>query len=386
MRLHTGYEAVGVNLLDGSLDSLGLSLTPGSEYTIPPHSVRTFYSPNMGASVLFRHSVESPPAIAREPHGLLAFYSDYVHQLMSSRFNGPFRLLLSCPPNCGLGVSYAQLLCNVVVRNGCGAILVDLDPTGQSLLNVPGVVSAVLLEEVTSLEEGLTPYVPLVYGAGESPTGPRYTLAATTLAHTISALVTTERGPKALPLGGTVILCCSTDPSVLTGVAMTYECTAVHVMVPSQGSALADAVRHNYGQNPISVIELPFVGRLNFPHVPRRLREYFYGARTPLLPCKLSVRSVDLTLYEASGEDNAVHRREFSEALVRRAVAVCHAQREVEVPYCNFAGYMIVLSVVPDPIDEGVSEVSLAAPGPGPLPSRFLILLPAAMEPQELIP
>eukprot|EP00759_Apiculatamorpha_spiralis_P002634 PhF_6_TR11044/c0_g1_i1/m.17918/K14399/CLP1, HERB; polyribonucleotide 5'-hydroxyl-kinase len=376
VRIECSEEGIGFTITEGEAESFANPIFPKTEYFIPPKSIR-WISSRVGATVQIR--TQNPtylPKVVKESTGggYLRLYTDYIHQVRQS--GAPYRLLLGFPPGLGLGASLAHLMVNISIRNNLAAILVDLDPTGSTTLNVPGTVSAIRVDELVSMEEGFSPYVPLVFGSGPHAGGTRYTAACTNLARSLIGFFDIPMATAGF--GGTIIMCPSTDPDVLAGVAMTYECTIIQLVGHKGTSQL---VQETQRRVPIPVVELVNASHLNFQMPKNKIREYFFGARTPMLPVTIAVRKELLFFCSIDNETNTMQKVEdlTSNNLNRRLVALSHGQMEREVSIANLAGFMVIKNVTE-------THVMFLAPGQGPLASPFVILLDTVVPSQDLIP
>eukprot|EP00760_Papus_ankaliazontas_P022881 PhM_4_TR19061/c0_g1_i1/m.103206/K14399/CLP1, HERB; polyribonucleotide 5'-hydroxyl-kinase len=373
-RIVCAEDGADMVLLEGVAQYLGAPLPIGHPFALPPHSVRSVYSPG-GALIRLDSHGDIPPGVVKGQHGMAAYYGEYVQQLMAQP---PFRVVMVCPPGCGLAATLAQVVCNVACLQGMSVQLVDMDYTGTTLFTMPGTVSSIFVEDLLPIEEGFSPYIPLTFMSGVE-SGPRMAHACSSISRASAAVGMSER-PSGRPLGGVVVLCTSTSPEEITNVCASFEATVVFVFGPT---ALCDTLRPLV---PVHVVEMPFVTRLNYDATPgdsMRFREYFFGTRTPLHPVTLMVSLDDVVIIEMNAENNGrrVDAVARAQDLAHRVVALSHAQREVEVPVANVAGFCVVVA-----ISEEERMVTLVSPAPAPLPSPFLVLTESYVSPQALIP
>lgn len=215
---------------------------------------------------------------------------------------GPITLVVG-PSDVGKS-TLCRILINYAVRLGHRPIFVDLD-VGQGVISVPGTVCSLLIERPASIEEGFSQLAPLVVHFGHK--GPDfnnelYKICATTLAD-----ITTERlkEDKRTMASGIVINSCGWVKGQgyqhLLHAAKTFK--AGIILVLDQERLYNELLRDV--DSSVKVVFLPKSGGV----VERsqqnraesrdfRIREYFYGLRSPLYPHSIDVKWSDMKVYK----------------------------------------------------------------------------------------
>ena len=156
----------------------------------------------------------------------------------------------------------------------------------------------------------------------------------------------------------------------------------------------------------ISILRIPAPRELSYPIMDvgrHRVHEYFFGGRMSLLPCGISIPLSETIVVMVDEETNrmAPCRMSVGWAIVYRGkqatttqVNYLQSQPHKErwrylMP--NLLGFCVFLAVERRSEDdsEGANDVpmlKLATPGPGPLPSAFLIAMNVFLGSEGVVP
>nr|CAD7574586.1 unnamed protein product [Timema californicum] len=200
--------------------------------------------------------------------------------------------------------TFCRLLLNYAVRMGRRPILVDLD-VGQGQISVPGTIGALLVERPANVEEGFSQQAPLVYHYGHASAGSNlalYNMLVSRLSEVVSERMQANRKANA---SGVIINTCGwvkgEGYKQLTHIAQAFEIDLIVVL--DQERLYNELVRDM--PTFVKVVFLPKSGGV----VERsqgtraegrdgRVREYFYGLRTPLYPHSFDVWFSDTKIYK----------------------------------------------------------------------------------------
>lgn len=197
-----------------------------------------------------------------------------------------------------------KILLNYAVRMGRRPIYVDLD-VGQGAISCPGTMGALLVERPATLEEGFSQQAPLIYNFGHtSPSGndKLYSILTSKLAE-----VTLERleANKRAKSSGIIINTCGWVKGMgyqhLINIAKSFKVNAILVLDQERlyNEMLRDIPKH------VNVVFLHKSGGVverskKVRHEARdmRMREYFYGLRSPLYPRSIDLKWTDVHIYK----------------------------------------------------------------------------------------
>ncbi|CAH0756607.1 unnamed protein product [Diatraea saccharalis] len=285
-----------------------------------------------------------------------------------------------------------RLLLNYAVRMGRRPIFVDLD-VGQGNISIPGTIGATLVERPASIEEGFSQQAPLVYHFGHNSPGENLELYNTIV--TRLAEVVTERceNNKKASTSGVIINTCGwikgAGYKVLTHAAQAFE---VDVILVLDNERLFIELKRDMPKF-VKVVYLPKSGGVverssaqRSEARDARIREYFYGKRTPYYPHSFDVKFSDLKIYKVGAPslpdscmplgmraEDALTRvvpAWPSPALAHRVLAVSFAAAaDEDLLHTNLAGFVCVTAV-----DMERQTLTILSPQPRPLPNTILLL------------
>lgn len=215
---------------------------------------------------------------------------------------GPVVLIVG-PTDVGKS-TLCRILLNYAVRLGHRPIFVDLD-VGQGSLSVPGTVGSLLIERPASIEEGFSQLAPLVVHFGHK--APDFNNELFKICISTLANITVERlkEDKRTMASGIVINTCGW----VKGAGYKHILHSVKafnagvVLVLDQERLYNELLRDV--ESSVKVVFLPKSGGVveRTSHIRAesrdlRIREYFYGSRSPLYPHSIDVKWSDMKVYK----------------------------------------------------------------------------------------
>ncbi|KAL4713093.1 hypothetical protein ACJJTC_001147 [Scirpophaga incertulas] len=285
-----------------------------------------------------------------------------------------------------------KLLLNYAVRMGRRPIYVDID-VGQGHISIPGTIGATLVERPASIEEGFSQQAPLVYHFGHKSPGDNVELYKTIVSRL--AEVVTERCEhnKKASSSGLIINTCGwikgTGYKMLTHAAQAFEVDVILVLDNERlfielKRDMPKFVKVVYLPKSGGVVERSATQRTEARDV--RIREYFYGTRTPYYPHSFDVKFSDLKIYKvgaaslpASCMPLGMRAAEAKTRLVAVTACAPLAHRLLAVSFAaapgddvlhsNLAGFICVTAV-----DAERQTLTVLSPQPRPLPNTVLLL------------
>ncbi|XP_077300195.1 protein CLP1 homolog [Arctopsyche grandis] len=330
---------------------------------------------------------ETPMVIYLNVHAALEQYRNEAEQ---SGGRGPITMVVG---PCDVGKStVTRILLNYAVRMRRRPILVDLD-VGQGQISVPGTIGALLVERPATVEEGFSQQAPLVYHFGhKSPSDNMdlFNINTTKLAEVISERMETN---KKAQVSGCIINTCGwvkgQGYKMLTHAAQAFE---VDIILVLDNERLYNELVRDMPKF-VKVIFLPKSGgvvertkKQRAENRDMRIREYFYGKRTPFYPHSFDVKFADAKIYKIGApslpdscmplgmkvEDalTKVVAVQPSLSIVHHLLAVSFAvSPEEDVIRTNVAGFICVTAV-----DMERQVFTVLSPQPRPLPNTMLLL------------
>jgi polyribonucleotide 5'-hydroxyl-kinase len=215
---------------------------------------------------------------------------------------GPITMIVG-PTDVGKS-TVCRILLNYAVRLGHRPIFTDLD-VGQGNLCVPGSVSSLLIERPASIEEGFAQIAPLVVHYGhKSPDANNefYKNCISTLAD-----ITIERlkEDKRTMASGVIINTCGwIKGQGYQNIKDAANAFQVGIIIVLDQERLYNELLRDI-DSPCKVVFLPKSGGVveRSQHVRAesrdlRIREYFYGSRSPLYPHSIDIKWSDMKLYK----------------------------------------------------------------------------------------
>lgn len=216
-----------------------------------------------------------------------------------------------------------RILLNYAVRLGRRPLYVDTD-IGQGALAIPGTIGTILIERPASIEDGLSQTAPLIYHFGyTTPSGNSklYKTVITKMADVILESMNVNKRSMFYDIlikmhnfemsifvaqhSGIVINTCGwvkgDGYANLVHTAQAFEVNAIFVL--DQERLFNELLRDM--PSFVKVVLLPKSGgvverskELRSESRDQRIKEYFYGSRTPFYPFSIEVKFADLKLYK----------------------------------------------------------------------------------------
>lgn len=285
-----------------------------------------------------------------------------------------------------------RILLNYAVRMGRRPIYVDLD-VGQGQVSVPGTIGAVLVERPASVDDGFSQQAPLVYHYGYKSLNQNSALYDTLVSRMAEVIQDRMAANKKANASGIIINTCgwvkNDGYKHLVHAAQAFEVDVILVL--DQERLYNELVRDM--PNFVKVVLLPKSGGVverplhcRIEARDARVREYFYGLRTPLHPHSFDVKWSDLRIYKVGApalpdscmplgmkaEDNMtkIVAVQPGPNLLHHLLAVSFASSvDEDVLQTNVAGFICVTNV-----DVERQTLTVLSPQPRPLPDTLFFL------------
>lgn len=204
---------------------------------------------------------------------------------------------------CDVGKStICKILLNYAIKQGRTPIFVDLD-VGQGSISLPGTIGAFLVERISHVEDGFTHQTPIVYQFGHISPGNNdayYKLLLTKLAEETRKRLQTNKKIKS---SGIIINTCGWVKGAgykhILHAATKFQTAAIFVLDQERlyNELLRDVPKSMnvvFLQKSGGVVERS--KNLRAEARDTRIREYFYGKRTPLYPHSFDVKWSDIQI------------------------------------------------------------------------------------------
>lgn len=214
--------------------------------------------------------------------------------------NGPVAMIVG---PCDVGKStVCKILLNYAVRQGRTPIFVDLD-VGQGSIAIPGTTGAFLVERIAHVEDGFSQQAPLVYQFGHlSPSGndTYYNVLASKMAEVTSRRLQTN---KKIRSSGMIINTCGWVKGKgyknILHAAEAFKVASIFVLDQERlyNDLLRDVPKSSqvvFLKKSGGVVERS--KKLRAEARDTRIREYFYGKRTPFYPHSFDVKWSDIQI------------------------------------------------------------------------------------------
>lgn len=280
---------------------------------------------------------------------------------------GPITMVVG-PSDVGKS-TVCKLLLNYAARMGRRPVFVDLD-VGQGEIAIPGTIGALLVERPSNVVEGFSQQAPLVFHFGyttPSANTTLYNLLVSRLAEVCSDRLESNKRAKS---SGVIINTCGwikgAGYKLLTHAAQAFEVDAILVL--DQERLYNELVRDM--PDFVKVVFLPKSGgvvernkSLRIESRDKRVREYFYGYKTPFYPHSFEVKWSEARLYKVGApvlpascmplgmkaEDNLTKLVTITPgpSLLHHLLSVSFADSpEEDVVRSNVAGFVCVLVLI----------------------------------------
>lgn len=340
------------------------------------------------ASVLYSES-ETPMSTYLNVHTIL---NNRRQEALSSGKRGPSCIILG-PTDSGKS-TLTKCLCNWAVRSGWEPAMVDLD-IGQGSITVPGCLAATPIEVPVDIEEGYPVEMPLVFFFGHASAADNpelYNFLVDRLAAVLERRA--DANPKAAASGLIINTMGWVDGLGYELASHAISSLKSDVVLVMEQDRLFTRVSNDLKSRPeVSVVKLAKSGGVvkrekedRRAARDKRIREYFFGTPgNPLVPVTSVTKADQLTVFRVGGGPRApsstlpigamsvadplkvTHLPPTAE-LMQSLVAVSHANTPDQILSSNVAGFLLIQDV-----DSAKGTVTFMAPGPGPLPGRYLV-------------
>lgn len=286
-----------------------------------------------------------------------------------------------------------RILLNYAVRMGRRPIYVDLD-VGQGAISCPSTMGALLVERPATIEDGFSQKAPLIYSFGHTSPGGNdklYRILVTKLATVTRDRLEANKRAKA---SGIIINTCGWVKGQgykhLLHTAAAFRATTILVLDQER---LYNELLRDVPRNTAKVVFLHKSGGVverskKARHEARdlRIKEYFYGVRSPLYPRTVELKWPDVHIYKigapalpdscmplgmkTTNNETKLVQVVPGQQLMHHLLAVSFAKLgdEKNVIDRNVAGFVCVTAV-----DTEKQTITLLSPQAGPLPNDLLI-------------
>uniref|UniRef100_V5GVE7 Protein CLP1 homolog n=1 Tax=Ixodes ricinus TaxID=34613 RepID=V5GVE7_IXORI len=285
-----------------------------------------------------------------------------------------------------------RILLNYAVRQGRRPIFVDLD-VGQGHISIPGTIGALLVERPAEVEEGFSQQAPLVYHYGHSSPGTNATLYNVLVSRLAEVINLRAESNKKASVSGIIINTCGwvkgAGYKALTHAALAFEVDVVLVLDQERlynelARDMPSFVKVVFTPKSGGVVERTKSMRSEARD--SRVREYFYGLKTPLYPHSFDVKFADVKIYKIGApslpdscmplgmkaEDNFTKLVPvpIGPNLLHHILSVSFAaSSDEDILQTNVAGFICVTEV-----DVERQTLTVLSPQPRPLPKAVLLL------------
>ncbi|KAL3250133.1 hypothetical protein MRX96_055731 [Rhipicephalus microplus] len=389
-----GKEKVTVELKSGLAEIFGVELVKNKKFTFGPGAkvaVFTWHGCTLEISFLRTEvayvAKETPMIFYANIHAVLEQMRQKCEEDDSK---GPTVLVVG-PTDVGKS-SLCRILLNYAVRQGRRPIFVDLD-VGQGHISIPGTIGALLVERPADVEEGFSQQAPLVYHYGHSTPGTNATLYNVLVSRLAEVINQRAESNKKASASGVIINTCGwvkgTGYKAITHAALAFEVDVVLVL--DQERLYNELVRDMPGF--VKVVFTPKSGgvverskSMRSESRDSRVKEYFYGLKTPLYPHSFDVKFSDVKLYKIGApslpdscmplgmkaEDNFTKLVPvpLGPNVLHHILSVSFAaSSDEDILQTNVAGFICVTEV-----DMERQTLTVLSPQPRPLPKAVLLL------------
>lgn len=304
---------------------------------------------------------------------------------------GPIALIAG-PTDVGKS-TLCRIFLNYAVRMGRRPVYVDLD-VGQGGIGVPGTIGALLIERPAAIAENFSQLAPLVYHFGDkSPerNQPLYKMLITKLAEVTQLRLDSNKKAK---YSGMIINTCGwVKGGGYKSLVHTAKAFSADVIFVMDQERLYNELSRDLAGDSTRVIYLPKSGGVversretRQESRDNRIREYFYGSKSPLYPHSFDVKWSDMKVYKVGApalpdscmplgmkaEDNMTKLVQVVPGmnLLHHVLAVSFAESvEEDVITSNVAGFICVTNV-----DVDRQTCTVLSPEQRPLPNTLLLM------------
>ncbi|KAL1115892.1 hypothetical protein AAG570_006181 [Ranatra chinensis] len=388
-------ETVVLELKSGLAEIFGTELVKGKSYTFTTGAKIAVFT-WQGCTIELRGK-KNVSYIARETP--MMFYLNChacLEQLRQKAETdeevkrGPITMVVG-PTDVGKS-TLCRILLNYAARMGRTPLFVDLD-VGQGQISVPGSIGSILVERPATVEESFSQQAPLVYNFGHTSVNKNLQMFNMVVTRMAEVVLERMQSNKKANTSGIIINTCGwvkgDGYKQLTHSAQAFEVDIILVL--DQEKLYNELVRDM--PTFVKVVLLPKSGgvvertkRFRSEVRDSKVRQYFYGGRSPLHPHSFDVRWSDIKVFKVGApalpdscmplgmkaEDHMTKLVPVQPGpnLLHHLLAVSFANSgEEDVIQTNIAGYICVTNV-----DVENQTLTVLSPQPRPLPDTVLVL------------
>lgn len=303
---------------------------------------------------------------------------------------GP-KVMICGPVNVGKS-TLSRILLNYAVRMGRRPIFVDLD-VGQGSICVPGTIGALLVDRPADAEEGFSLQTPLVYNFGDVSPGESMKLHDAMVSQLADSVFKhLEQNPKAATSGFIINTCGWVTGGGFKILMHVVKAFKVDVILVLDQERLYNDFKTKLGRS-VQYVHLPKSGGVFERSQSQRrtarvdrIREYFYGSRTPLYPHVFDVKFSEVKIYSigapevpdsclplgmAPTTDSSMREVPVtpSNDLLHSLCAVSAADCPEDLSKKNVVGFIVITNV-----DMDKQQFTVLSPAPRPLPKEYLVV------------
>lgn len=303
---------------------------------------------------------------------------------------GP-RVMICGPVSVGKS-TLTQILLNYGVRMGRRPVYVDID-VGQGSIAIPGTLGALLVERPADVEEGFSMQTPLVYNFGDPSPESNKTLYKQLISRLAEVVFKHfEQNEKAGASGCIINTSGWVVGSGFYTLLHVVKAFQVDVILVLDQERVYNDFKTRLGDS-VQCVHLPKSGgvfernhKQRKKYRTEKIREYFYGGRTPLYPHVFDVKFDDIKIYKIGApevpdsclplgmerEDGSTKAVPISPSkdLLHRVCAVSTADSpDDDLTMANVAGFIVITNV-----DLESSTFTVLSPAPRPLPKEYIVV------------
>lgn len=303
---------------------------------------------------------------------------------------GP-KVMICGPVNVGKS-TVTKILLNYAVRMGRRPIFVDLD-VGQGSIAVPGTIGALLVERPADAEEGFSLQTPLVYNFGHTSPGGGLKLHDALVSQLAEVVFKHfEQNSKAAVSGCIINTCGWVTGSGFKLLLNVVEAFKVDVILVLDQERVYNDFKTKLGDS-VQCVHLPKSGGVFERSQDQRrnarddrIREYFYGSRTPLYPHVFDVKFSEVKIFKIGAPevpDSCLPLGMAAEDSSMKAISVTPGKEllhslcalsaadtpDDDLTKKNVVGFIVITNV-----DMEAQTFTVLSPAPRPLPKEFLIV------------
>ncbi|KAI5069276.1 hypothetical protein GOP47_0015577 [Adiantum capillus-veneris] len=383
LRIEVPWDSeLRLQLVSGAAEIFGYDLPPARWLVFPPAHKFAVFSWT-GATIEVDGSTDS---IYTENETPMQSYLDVHHLLENKRDQaakgassfGP-RVIVVGPTDSGKS-SLSKMLLGWTSKQGRKPLFVDLD-LGQNALTIPGTISAIFVDEPVDPVNGFPLEAPLVYFYGHtSPKGnpDLYKSLMTELAH--SSVSQLKRHPEKQSAGmiiNTMGWVNDLGYKLLLDAIDSFNADVILVL--GQKELHKNLLSEFEGRLSMDIIYIcKSEGVVTRDQKLRqwtrnsKMKEYFYGVSSTLLPQQNSIRFSDIHIFQFGScvgvDPMHLSPVKISQDLVYSVLAVSYAKEPRQLLSSILAGFIYIIEV-----DFTSKRLWYVAPCPGRLPNNLLL-------------